>query len=648
MVSDTLTAEQTYALFDILTHDATYEEIAGLKWPGAIQTFGSPISDGSGPISSPIMHMLLEKFVVELPGLSTLPPAFWQQRVQGLLFKLAGSELSESYDKGALGTRKTVATAASAFLESVVRGCLGGCPRNSAGDNSNNGDPSHLEQAWDTVIQDLVYEDLVDVLFDKVAESDSLEHLPSSVQDAVEHATIVGATFLYHIFILNPSGQYLINLLNGVHTLIPYAIMKQTLKIGNAATMINGMMQIILTKLSMTALANWAGLSQKVDDGSNLLQTIISTIFSWDKTSFRKSMEKIEKSKGGLSKQQLDAMKWYSKQPRQTHEEIRALSIKRKKSIAAVIVDSVNPNLSRYMSEPQHTQALKYHADFLSIHDREEIVNVLCRQHPDLLTQAIREVVAAYDPIIRSVHNGVDLGDGLTDLQAFLSDLIKITQPKPAGAKNSEDFPSVQAYIDLLHKHIPRSVHFLHLIAKNCPDVREAFRQYAKRALSAFRQSEPADKASPNDGGSGGAAGTMTPALQKIYSQLTPAEMAPVGAALDAHASYLASLRALSIQNRTQNRTQNAALYGCVPYIARWNALLDETLLTPATVDGPVRRGQDVKNMDSNDDGMGIDVAQQRRAMAEMSSRPDVDVVLKAFGPKFTAVLQEMEASTMK
>jgi len=296
------------------------------------------------------------------------------------------------------------------------------------------------------------------------------------------------------------------------------------------------------------------------------------------------------------------------------------------------------------MSEAQHTQALKYHSNVLSIRDREELVNMLCRQHPDLLTQAIREVVAAYDPIIRSIHNGVDLGDGLTDLQAFLSDLIKTTQPKSSGAKTSEDFPSVQAYIDLLHKHIPRSLHFLHLIAKNCPDVKEVFLQYAKRALSAFRKPEPADKASPSGGGSGGAAGTMTPALQNIFSQLKPTEKAPIEAVLNEHASYLASLRALSMQDTTQN----AALYGCVPYVARWNALLDETLITPATVDGPVCRGKDVKNTDSKDGGMGKDVAQQRQAIAEMSTRPAVGVVLKAFGPKFTAVLQEMEVSAMK
>ena len=126
MASNTLTAQQAHALFDILTHHATYDEIEGFKWPDAIQNFGSPFASSkeSQPTSSPVLHMLLDKFVVELPGLSTLPPEFWQERVQGLLVKLGESEFSECYDKGTLGTRKTLASAASALLESVARGCL--------------------------------------------------------------------------------------------------------------------------------------------------------------------------------------------------------------------------------------------------------------------------------------------------------------------------------------------------------------------------------------------------------------------------------------------------------------------------------------------------------------------------------------------
>jgi len=49
-------------------------------------------------------------------------------------------------------------------------------------------------------------------------------------------------------------------------------MVKQTLRIGNAATMLNGMMRLLLAKVGVGALSNWVGLTQNADDGMNLLQ----------------------------------------------------------------------------------------------------------------------------------------------------------------------------------------------------------------------------------------------------------------------------------------------------------------------------------------------------------------------------------------
>ena len=49
-------------------------------------------------------------------------------------------------------------------------------------------------------------------------------------------------------------------------------MIKQTLRIGNAATMLNGMVRLLLAKMGVGALSNWVGLTQNADDGMNLLQ----------------------------------------------------------------------------------------------------------------------------------------------------------------------------------------------------------------------------------------------------------------------------------------------------------------------------------------------------------------------------------------
>ena len=80
------------------------------------------------------------------------------------------------------------------------------------------------------------------------------------------------ATFLHQVFVLSPEGEYLLKLVENVNRLIPYMMVKQTLRVSNAATMISGMMRLLLAKLSLTSLSNWAGLTSNPDDGMNLLQ----------------------------------------------------------------------------------------------------------------------------------------------------------------------------------------------------------------------------------------------------------------------------------------------------------------------------------------------------------------------------------------
>jgi hypothetical protein len=57
-------------------------------------------------------------------------------------------------------------------------------------------------------------------------------------------------------------------------------MIRQTLRIGNAATMLHGMMKLLLAKVGIGAFSNWIGLTQNADDGMNLLQRYASTTAS--------------------------------------------------------------------------------------------------------------------------------------------------------------------------------------------------------------------------------------------------------------------------------------------------------------------------------------------------------------------------------
>jgi hypothetical protein len=82
---------------------------------------------------------------------------------------------------------------------------------------------------------------------------------------------------MHYTLILSPKGQYLLKLIDNANKLIPYMLVKQTMKIGNVASMISAMVRIGLAKMSVTSVTNWIGLTNSQDDGMNLLQQYVIT-----------------------------------------------------------------------------------------------------------------------------------------------------------------------------------------------------------------------------------------------------------------------------------------------------------------------------------------------------------------------------------
>lgn len=77
---------------------------------------------------------------------------------------------------------------------------------------------------------------------------------------------------MHFTLIKSPKGQQLLTLMDHANKMVPYTIIRQTLKIGNVASMINAMMRVVLAKVSVASVTNWMGLTQNSDDGMNLLQ----------------------------------------------------------------------------------------------------------------------------------------------------------------------------------------------------------------------------------------------------------------------------------------------------------------------------------------------------------------------------------------
>lgn len=671
MASSSLSPQQANALFDILTHHQAYHEIQRYRYPDAIENYGPPFEITRGNTSdSPILQTLLYRFVLTLPGLKDINQDFWHRRIEDLVRRFGEAELSESYDKGAVGSRRTLATAIATLMEYPARGVLGGIPKREVtrkADDYDLGDPEDVRQGWDDFLQEMVYGDLIPELETKIGETDKLEDQTMRVRAAHEYILVNLASFLHYILILSPDGPYLVRILENVHKLIPYAMMRQTLRVGNAATMINGMVKLLLTKVTINSVTSFLGLTNYSDAGMNALQQIASTVIGWDIAELKKQASAAEKAKDAPDKEVLEAIKNHMKDERRERDKRRILSEKIGRSIVQAILD--DRGVKTNLTPEQHEKAMDFFSVQLSIRDRTELSTILCSLQPDIVTAAIRDLVAAYDPIIRQCHNAIDLSGTLGEFENFLTDMIKISKgvdlsasaaaagisrpstprlgssrpatpkPTPAGRKSTEEprktTPGVESFVKLLRKHQGASHKFLHQAVKNDKSLADKWVNYAKDAVAQFRRLE----SSKEEKESG--AGDMTSSLQQMFSKLPEEQQKSVLDTLDSYTAYTMALTSTSSDKWTSISAHSSNYQGTSAgpglYLAKWQNLLDSTKITPATAKGPVRTGRDKSVREKV--GVGVETAGEgSKAVVgkeDVAEAPDVSNIIKALGDDF-------------
>jgi hypothetical protein len=186
-----LTPAQTHALFDILIHHQAYSEIEAFKYPTTIDQYGYPFRKADGVQStSPMLQNMLNKFALCNPAIRNFGEAFWADKIQTLVARMAEAELSESYDKGAIGSRKALATAASSIAEYVARGMLGGFSVTKKTQDKREYDKSKAEdiiEGFNDLMHDVIYGDALDELCEKVKATPRLEDHTSALQAAHEY-----------------------------------------------------------------------------------------------------------------------------------------------------------------------------------------------------------------------------------------------------------------------------------------------------------------------------------------------------------------------------------------------------------------------------------------------------------------------------
>lgn len=381
---------------------------------------------------------------------------------------------------------------------------------------------------------------------------------------------------MHYSLVIVPDGQNLVKMADTIDTLTPYTILKQTVRMGNVEGMLKGLMKVMLAKVG----------------DKNLIQTMASRSLKLDLHDLEKRAEKIKKKGNdgkGLAKEIATAIDDYVLKQRSQQEQIRHKSQTENKSIVAAILaahyPTHPPQAVQDLSADQHTLAQEYLAVQLSIRDRLEGVQTICKEKPDLLSPIVQEQMALITPFLKSLHDGkFDIGQIVSLAKVVVDDFIKT-------AKITKNYtPTVADFYGLAQRHVPAVWKLLSEGANKCPDLYDLVYRIISLGASNYRTSEVSSGAADT--------GAMTSTLHALFASLPAAEQAPVQAAIDVHATYLAEL------HKTNQRLLQDVLdkkctpdqVGPNPALPRWQALLDATLLTPAEASGRPRTGRSVES----------------------------------------------------
>lgn len=282
----------------------TASEIQALKYPGCVSASGYPFSPSGAEPSSPtkqaptgtksslpFINSSVQGFVLSIPGISQAPLSLFRVTLQALMERIAGANLSDSFDRGIISKRKTFGYFMVVMCSHIVRGLLGGYPRYQSIGTSRQDQKQKIEEeqydvkspveaqaAFQRLLSTWIYPtDPVDVtvaaLVGHAKRTDKLEELPAVYQAAHAHALTTFASVLHEYLVASDQSQALLNLIIKAKDQLPWFMVRQSLKVANAATMLN-----LAMKLLSFRSPSWTGRKNE-----SILQRFVTRLVSEDR-----------------------------------------------------------------------------------------------------------------------------------------------------------------------------------------------------------------------------------------------------------------------------------------------------------------------------------------------------------------------------
>ncbi|KAL4782048.1 hypothetical protein BJX76DRAFT_349668 [Aspergillus varians] len=316
--------------------------------------------------------------------------------------------------------------------------------------------------------RDIVESNGLTKLFAEIREKATVEELSPQYQKFAEWLRIEVAATLYHLFLAEDNSAELFAQAKRIHSLVPYTLLKNVIRIANPAAVMTGVLDLFLAQ----------------PFGSrSLLQRIFSMTLHDGIKAFQRSIDAMTaKVDDPVISQKLKA---FTEADEVVKDEIRLEAAEDDVDVAVAILrseylpcelttDQIGKVFNSYVAwnytvenvDQEMREGAQWFANVKQLlklytrqNDKAKMLNII--EEPVTL-QLFRDLFTVfYEPLVR-VYKSANVYNSITDFAKFADDAIVVIEKFQRQDISADPNQTVQAFIDLCERHQASLYKFIH------------------------------------------------------------------------------------------------------------------------------------------------------------------------------------------
>ncbi|KAI0102882.1 hypothetical protein GGR51DRAFT_550170 [Nemania sp. FL0031] len=316
--------------------------------------------------------------------------------------------------------------------------------------------------------QDIVERNGLTKLLQEIKDKKSTNDLSLQYQKFAEWLRIEVAATVYHLFLAEDNSPELFAQLKRIHSLIPYTIMKNIIRITNPAAVMAGVLNLFLAQPLGSRSLLQRIFSMTLHDGINTYQKSIDAVAV--KIGDDVFVEKLRK----FSEAEYHVKQVIRQEAEDENIDI-IVSILRSDLISPPLkseqigrlynayvafnnaVENVDEELKQGSQLFSHLKQLMK----LQMRQRDKAMMLNLIEEPVTLQLFGDLFTIFYEPLVR-VYKSANVYNSITDFAVFLDDMIQVVEKCREQDASADPNQTVQAFIDLCQRHEDNFYKFVH------------------------------------------------------------------------------------------------------------------------------------------------------------------------------------------